>query len=112
MFTKINAGDKVFVGGQECEVTRVSNARFWAKVGEEEVKFVKTTGKEYGSQGTRKAAKQPPPVAGAKVEAKAPAEVVAEVQAEAPKPKRPRKAKAEPVAPVAEVVEEAAAPTE
>lgn len=106
MFTKINVGDKVFVSGQEYAVTRVSNARFWAKVGEEDVKFVKTTGKEYGSNSTRKATKEAEPVAEAEVPAEA-----------APKPKRTRKAKAEQVeaqaeAPAVEVVEEAAAPTE
>lgn len=100
MFTKIQKGDKVFVDGQEQEVTRVSNARFWVQVGDELVKFIKTSGKEYGSQATRKATKEAEPVA----------EAAAEV-AEAPKPKRTRKAKAEQVeAPV--VVEEVAAPTE
>lgn len=115
MFSKINAGDKVFVDGQEVEVTRVSNARFWVQVGDEIVKFIKTSGKEYGSQATRKATKEAEPVAEAVAEAVAEPEAVAvavEAQAEAPKPKRTRKAKAAQVAPVAEVVEEAAAPTE
>ncbi len=111
MFSKINAGDKVFVDGQEVEVTRVSNARFWVKVGDEIVKFIKTSGKEYGSQATRKATKEAEPVAEAVAEPEAVA-VAVEAQAEAPKPKRTRKAKAPQVAPVAEVVEEAAAPTE
>ncbi len=115
MFSKINAGDKVFVDGQEVEVTRVSNARFWVQVGDEIVKFIKTSGKEYGSQATRKATKEAEPVAEPVAEVVAEPEAVAvavEAQAEAPKPKRTRKAKATQVAPVAEVVEEAAAPTE
>lgn len=119
MFSKINAGDKVFVDGQEVEVTRVSNARFWVQVGDEIVKFIKTSGKEYGSQATRKATKEAEPVAEPVAEAVAEAvaepeavAVAVEAQAEAPKPKRTRKAKAAQVAPVAEVVEEAAAPTE
>ncbi len=111
MFSKINAGDKVFVDGQEVEVTRVSNARFWVQVGDEIVKFIKTSGKEYGSQATRKATKVAEAVAEAVAEPEAVA-VAVEAQAEAPKPKRTRKAKAAQVAPVAEVVEEAAAPTE
>ena len=99
MFTKIQAGEKVFVDGQEYEVVRVSNARFWVQVGDEVVKFIKTTGKEYGSQATRKA------TAEAVVE-------VAEATKEAPKPKRTRKAKAQAVETAVEVVEEAAAPVE
>lgn len=105
MFTKIQKGDKVFVDGQEYEVARVSNARFWVQVGDELVKFIKTSGKEYGSQTTRKATKEAEPVA----------EAVAAEVAEAPKPKRTRKAKAaQAEAPADEpaVVEEAAAPTE
>lgn len=55
MFNKIQTGDKVFVDGKEYEVTRVSNARFWIKMGDEDVKFIKTNGKEYGSKSVRKA---------------------------------------------------------
>lgn len=123
MFSKIQVGETVFVEGQEYPVSRVSNARFWVKVGDEEVKFIKSSGKEYGAGNTRKATREAEPV-----EAEAPAEVAVEAEAEAPaaeevqkpKRKRTRKAKAAPAeapaeaeAPAAEeVVEEAAAPTE
>lgn len=50
MFEHLQVGDEVSVNAISYRVVRVSPSRFWLQVGEDEVKFNKANGREYGGQ--------------------------------------------------------------
>lgn len=50
MFNNLTVGDKVAVNAIIYQVARVSQSRFWLKMGEELVKFNRSNGREYGGR--------------------------------------------------------------
>lgn len=75
MFQHIQVGDEVSINAANYQVARVSPSRFWAQVGDEQVKFNKANGREYG--GVRLAQL----VAGDRVESDGPVNMVCEAEA-------------------------------